>query len=168
MSEVFATNKNNVINFPTLDIAPFTKIGDDLVMIIGSNNVNAEKAFEKCVLGDIDVTVRGLRIKAADAILTGYDFNDVELKDELSRKLQGLNPGAKFWVPADYDYEKQVAFKNQGDLYLKYHEPDAITNLKYQVSRLGNPKYYIVFKIGNSAYKNSDFYNNVIKPKHQS
>ena len=161
--EVIVNNIKNAVLFPQLDIIPLITKDNDLFMIIGSDKDNTGKYFHKLVEGRVhSIDYRGLKIDTQNAILTGYDFSKTGFVGE---KLNNLVYGEKLWMPTNYDDDTRCAYKYGTNDCIKYTEPHVADYMKYCISRLGNPKYHLLFKITKHVYKASKFYEDVIKPK---
>lgn len=152
-------NSGSIVELRLMKIAPFTSVGNTLYMVIGSDNITAETAFYKFVSDYKTLIYKGLTLYQG-GILANYDFSDNNYTVE--SRLESLGKDKIFYIPSGYNFEKQYAVKPAGSPVLKNTEVDAVTYLRYCVSRLGNPKYYLLFKIDKAAYKASDFYRNHI------
>lgn len=159
---------NNVVNFDKLDIAPFANVDGMLYMVIGSNSEKAKDAFSNAVLGNGNLEYKGLFIRNDRAIVSNYKFEDKDLDhDHYRRKLDTITKNAPFWMPSGYNFEDRTAPIKPDKNGCDYYEALSTTFLKYCVSRIGNPKYHLLFKIPKDYYLNSDFYKNVIASKYK-
>lgn len=160
---ISANDTRNVVNFNKAEIMMVFRKDDDMYMVIGGDTDAHGEAFKKLVEGKLDkINIRGLEIYYNKAILTGYDYNS---NSYIGKKLNDISYGERFQVPSTYDYENRCAYKMGVNEPLKYREPDVSTYIKYCVSRIGNPKHHLMFKIRKDVYLASEFYNTKVKPR---
>lgn len=168
-NKVVANRRKNVVEFDKLDIHPLANVGGMLYMVVGSDSEKAKDAFYNVVNRIAPVNFKGLTIGIGQGVMTGFNPDDESQAevDYIRRKLDGITKNAYFWMPSGYDFEKRCAYIKDGEDKVKYYEALSTNFLKYCISRIGNPKHYLLFSINKQQYLRSDFYKNVIAVKHK-
>jgi hypothetical protein len=141
-----------------------TKKGDFICML-GTDNDETKVKIERAIAVNHYFNLKGLIVEASDIFAAG-DINTIDSESEAI--IAGLLKDSPTSMPAHYDPKTRTAYKLNNENHIRYREGTVSAYMQYNASIIGNPKFVICFVISELRYKNSNLYNNRIKPKIRS
>lgn len=142
---------NNIVSFRKQSLAVFGKNDSDVFVVSGTDDKEVAKEYTKLVNGEIkSLIVNNVLVRR---VVINGDIENINVNLESKINTAHNRIGSEAWMPSTFDFDNRCAYKMNNEDHLKYTNAYGFKYLKYCLSIIGNPRYFLIWTIDKYSWK---------------